>query len=256
MMNSRTKTALITGASQRIGRSIALALAADGWDIAIHYSRSSKQAAELGELIEATGQRAFTIRGDLSNAADLANIIPAATEALGPLGLMINNAALFEPDNIEDINDDSWRRHMDTNLKAPVFLTRDFAAQIPEDGTGAIINMIDQRVLKLRPDFVSYTLSKAALWTFTQTSAIALAPRIRVNAVSPGPTMANIRQSEAQFRQQCAETPLGYGPAPDEIAAAVKFIIAANSMTGEMITLDGGQHLPTYPQNLERSPHE
>ncbi len=255
-MTREIKTALVTGSGQRIGRSIALALVAEGWDVAVQYYSSGEEADQLCQEISARGQRAAAIRGNLSSLNDVASLISQARKALGPISCLINNASLFEPDEMGNISETSWDNHLNTNLRAPVFLSQEFANQLPDNVAGNIINIIDQRVIKLKPDYMSYTISKAALWAFTQTAAISLAPKIRVNAISPGPTIANYRQSEAQFKEQCKSMPLGYGSSPDEIANAARFILATPSMTGEMITIDGGQHLPSYPPNLEPDPYE
>ncbi len=203
------RAALVTGAAQRIGRAIALALAADGW-----------------------------------------------AAALGPLGCLVNNASSFENDTVATATRASWDEHIEVNLRAPLVLMQGFAAQLPEAASGAIINMLDQRVWSLTPYFVSYTVSKAALWTLTQSMALALAPRIRVNGIGPGPTLPSPRQSEEQFARQCAAVPLRRGTSPEEIAAAVRFILAAPAMTGQMIALDGGQHLGWGQQGAAAPPEE
>jgi NAD(P)-dependent dehydrogenase (short-subunit alcohol dehydrogenase family) len=169
--------------------------------------------------------------------------VPRAVAALGPLGCLVNNASSFENDAVATATRASWDEHIEVNLRAPLVLMQGFAAQLPEAASGAIINMLDQRVWSLTPYFVSYTVSKAGLWTLTQTMALALAPRIRVNGIGPGPTLPSPRQSEEQFARQCAAVPLRRGTSPEEIAAAVRFILAAPAMTGQMIALDGGQHL-------------
>ena len=173
----------------------------------------------------------------------MSSIIAQAGAALGPLTLLVNNASVFEPDDIGSLDEVGWERHFGVNLRAPVFLARDFAAQLPDGVDGAIINVIDQRVWKPTPHFLSYTLSKSALFTATQTMAQALAPRIRVNAVGPGPTLASSRQRRDDFARQGASVPLGHGPSPEEIAETVLFLATARSVTGQMIAVDGGQHL-------------
>ncbi|GLQ06250.1 SDR family oxidoreductase [Sneathiella chinensis] len=242
-----TKNALVTGAGKRIGRAIALKLAQEGWNIALHYNQSRQEAQDLARQIEALGVRTTCLQADLASPEQVAALIPQAADHLGPLTCLVNNASLFEPDDIGSIGPDSFRLHMAINLEAPVLLSRDFASQIEQAAPlqGNIINIVDQRVMNLRPDFMSYTLSKSALWTLTRTTAMALAPRIRVNAIGPGPTLANSRQSEESFRLQCQSVPLGYGANPDDIAEGVAFILKATSMTGEFIALDGGQHLPS-----------
>jgi NAD(P)-dependent dehydrogenase (short-subunit alcohol dehydrogenase family) len=175
--------------------------------------------------------------------------------ALGPLGCLVNNASVFENDTAATADRASWDAHIEVNLRAPFVLMQGFAAQLPETASGAIVNLLDQRVWSLTPYFVSYTVSKAALWTLTQTMALALAPRIRVNGIGPGPTLPSPRQSAAQFERQCAALPLRRGTTPDEIAAAIRFILAAPAMTGQMIALDGGQHLG-WAQEASRPPPE
>jgi NAD(P)-dependent dehydrogenase (short-subunit alcohol dehydrogenase family) len=237
--------ALITGGSLRIGRAITLALAADGWAVVIHYNRSADAALALAGEVTAAGGRAATIGADLSNAGDVENLMPGANRALGPVTALINNASLFERDEVGDVTVEGWDRQLAVNLRAPFFLSQAFAGQLPEGVAGNIVNLIDMRVWRLTPHFVSYTVAKAGLWTLTQTMAMALAPRgIRVNAIGPGPVLANERQTAAQFDQQWRSTPLGRGAHPEEIADGVRFILSAKAMTGQMIALDGGQHLP------------
>ncbi len=237
------RAALVTGAARRIGRAIALDLERDGWAVAVHYNDSAEAAQAVVAEIEAGGGRAITLRADLAREAQTAALIPAAREALGPLGCLINNASVFEPDSLDTAGRASWDRHIEPNLRAPLVLTQAFARALPEAAGGAVINLLDERVWNLTPHFLSYTLSKSGLWTLTRTLALALAPRIRVNAVGPGPALPSARQSAEEFARQCAAMPLGRGTTPEEIAAAVRFILAAKAMTGQMIALDGGQHL-------------
>jgi len=237
------KAALVTGGAQRIGRRIVERLAAQGYAVAIHCRRSTEEAQAMAERIVATGGRAAVVRGDLADGAAVERLVPEAVRALGSLTLLVNNASEFEPDSIESLSLDRWERHFAVNLRAPAFLARDFAAQLPADRHGCIVNVVDQRVLKPNPQFFSYTLTKAALFTATRTLAQALAPRIRVNAVGPGPTLASARQDADAFARQSAALPLGRGPTPDEIADAVLFLARARSVTGQMIAVDGGQHL-------------
>ncbi|MCB2107524.1 MAG: SDR family oxidoreductase [Rhodobacteraceae bacterium] len=237
------KTVLITGAARRIGRALAEFLAADGWRVAVHYHGSSDEAEDTVRAITAAGGEAKSVEADLADPQSVAGLIPAAVAAVGPLGCLINNASIFERDEIGSVSDQSWDSHLDINLRAPLFLSQAFAAQVPKAGHGAIINVIDQRVWNLTPHFVSYTVSKAGLWALTQTTALALAPRIRVNAIGPGPTLPSPRQNQAQFNVQSRAMPLGRGATPLEIAEAARYILGAGSMTGQMIALDGGQHL-------------
>ncbi len=237
------RAALVTGAGRRIGRAIALDLARTGWAVAVHYHASAQAAEEVVAEIAAGGGRAVALHAELSDQAQVAALVPDATAALGPLGCLINNAASFENDSIETADRASWDRHMEPNLRAPLVLTQAFARALPEAAGGAVINLLDQRVWNPTPFFLSYTLSKAGLWTLTQTLAMALAPRVRVNGIGPGQALPSARQTPEQFARQCAMMPLGRGTSPAEICTAVQFILAAKAMTGQMIALDGGQHL-------------
>lgn len=234
---------MITGAAHRIGRAIAFDLAANGYGVAVHYLNSKDKADEVVSSIQEVGGRAVAVQADLGDEDQVKTIIPAATEVLGPLSVLVNNASMFENDTVESCTRDSWDMHMDVNLRAPFVLSQMFAEQVPEGLEGSIINILDQRVWNLTPFFMSYTVSKAALWTLTQTLALALAPKVRVNGVGPGPTIKNERQSEDDFARQWSEIPMQRRVMPEEISDAVRFIINAPSMTGQMIALDGGQHL-------------
>lgn len=237
------KVALVTGAGKRIGRTMALALARAGWSVAVHYHQSREAAAETVADIERGGGTAVALAADLAREAEVETLVPLAAEALGPLTLLVNNASIFEMDVVDTATRASWDTHMETNLRAPFVLSQAFAAQLPDAAHGNIVNMIDQRVWKLTPYFMSYTVSKMGLWTLTRTLALALAPRIRVNGIGPGPALPSARQSDAQFAALCEAVPLRHGTSPDEIAAALMFILASPSMTGQMIALDGGEHL-------------
>lgn len=241
---SDTGAVLITGAARRIGRAIAEDMAARGWAVAVHYGGSEEAADSLVEAIQAKGGKAAAFRADLRHTHEVKALVRLAANELGPLSCLINNASVFEADSLSDVSEESWALHMDANLKAPVFLSQAFAHQLPGDREANIINIIDQRVWRLTPRFLSYTLSKAGLWTLTQTLAQALAPHnIRVNGIGPGPTLKNERQDEADFARQQKATLLGRGADLREIAAAIRFILETPSMTGQMIALDGGQHL-------------
>ncbi|MCC2649942.1 MAG: short chain dehydrogenase [Microvirga sp.] len=237
------RTVLVTGGAVRIGRAIVERLAAEGYAVAIHCHRSTEEAHALSRGLRAKGARVEVVVADLGDPATLGGLVRDARAALGPLALLVNNASAFEPDDIHSLDAALWERHFRINLGAPVFLARDFAAQVPEGAGGAVVNVIDQRVWKPTPQFFSYTLSKSALFTATQTLAQALAPRIRVNAVGPGPTLASRRQGRDDFLRQGASVPLGHGPRPEEIADAVLFLASARSITGQMLAVDGGQHL-------------
>ncbi len=238
-----TKTILITGAARRIGRTLALELAKDGWNVAVHCNHSRQDAETVAAEISKLGRRSCVVQGDLADAAVSERLISDATESLGPLTALINNASIFEPDEVGSITQASWSHHQDTNLRAPVMLAQSFARQLPENLEGNIINIIDQRVWKLNPRFFSYTNSKAALWAATQTLAQALAPRIRVNAIGPGPALPSVRMDIEEFKKQERLTLLGRGTSPAEISEAAKFILSQKALTGQMIALDGGQHL-------------
>jgi len=234
---------IITGAAKRIGRALAVDFASQGWGVAVHYNRSSQKAQELVSQITADGGRAVALQADLADVNKLHKLVKEAGDALGPITTLINNASLFASDDHLTLTPESWAAHMDINLRAPLFLAQALTAALPEGTAGNIINMIDQRVWRLTPRFLSYTTAKAGLWTLTQTLAQALAPQIRVNGIGPGPTLSNERQSEADFRKQTAATLLGSGPSLEEICATVRFILASSALTGQMIALDGGQHL-------------
>lgn len=239
---------LITGAAKRIGRSIALALAAEGRAIAVHYNGSDGDAEETVRAIEAAGGRAVAVQADLGDHDASVALLPRAAERLAtPIDVLVNNASLFENDNLRSVSRDSFDRHMSVNLRAPLFLAQQFADALPSDRTGNIVNLVDMRVRKPTPGFMSYTLSKAGLDMLTKTLAMALAPRVRVNAIGPGPVLPNERQTEEQFARQWRSTLLERGAEPEEIAAGVRFILSAPSLTGQMITLDGGQHIPWPP---------
>ncbi|HEY4163482.1 MAG TPA: SDR family oxidoreductase [Dongiaceae bacterium] len=237
------RTALITGSAKRLGRAIALAMAKSGWDIAVHYHESAEAAEATVAEIRALGRRAAVVKADLHREAEVERLIPEASKALGPISCLVNNASVFEMDKVDTATRESWDRHIETNLRAPLVLSQALARQLPEGIEGNIVNMLDQRVRKLTPYFLSYTVAKMGLWTLTRTLALALAPRIRVNGIGPGPTLPSPRQSEAQFRAQNEAVPLCHGATPEEIAAGVLFILSAPSMTGQMIALDGGEHL-------------
>lgn len=243
MAPSYPKAALVTGGGRRIGRAIALMLGGEGWAVAVHYRRSRAEAEAVAQEIAARGGRGLAIAADFTRETEVEALLARAAEALGPLGLLVNNASVFENDTALGVTRASWDLHLETNLRAPFVLMQHFARTLPAAADGVIVNILDERVWNLTPYFVSYTLSKAALWTLTQTLALALAPRIRVNGIGPGPTLPSQRQSEAQFHRQQAMMPLQRGTTPEEIAAAVRFILAAPAMTGQMIALDGGQHL-------------
>lgn len=236
-------TILITGAARRVGRFLARGLAAQGYRIAAHYRGSEEEARSLRRDIIADGGRCEIFKADLAIESEVANLVPAVAERLGPPDILINNASLFEKDSHFQSDRELWDRQMAVNLRAPFVLSRDFERHLPKDRHGLIVHMIDQRVLKPNPLFASYTLSKSALLTLTRTAAQAFAPRIRVNAIGPGPVMASHHQSDATFEAECAALPLGRGPSLQEILDGIRYLIATPSLTGQMLALDGGQHL-------------
>lgn len=237
------RVALVTGAAQRIGRAIALALAGEGFDIALHHHTSAAAAEATCAEIRQVGRRAMLLRADLADEAQTATLLPRVSAAFGPVGVLVNNASPFERDEWHDGDRASWDAHIEPGLRAPFVLMQQFAGMLPEAAEGVVVNMLDQRVWSITPHFVSYTVAKAGLWTLTQSMALALAPRIRVNGIGPGPALPNIRQTQEQFERQAASTPLRRGTSPEEIARAVLAILALPSMTGQMLALDGGQHL-------------
>ncbi len=235
--------ALVTGAALRIGRAIALDLAEHGWAVAVHYNQSAQEADAVVAKIRAAGGNAVVLQADLSKEAETESLMQRAVDALGPIGCLVNNASRFEHDDIETADRASWDAHLGTNLWAPLVLTQAMARLLPREHEGIVVNMLDQRVWNLTPHFLSYTVSKSGLWTLTRTLALALAPRIRVNAIGPGPTLANERQSDEQFRRQYESMPLRKPVDVSEICEAVRFLISTRSVTGQMIALDSGQHL-------------
>ncbi len=243
------RAALVTGGARRLGRAIALALAEAGFDVAVHCHASRGAAEATGAAVRQAGRRACVLPADLGREEAVGRLVPEAERALGPLGVLVNNASAFERDEWHDATRESWDAHLEPNLRAPFVLMQHFARALPASAEGVVINMIDQRVWSITPHFVSYTVSKAALWALTQSMALALAPRIRVNAIGPGPALPSARQTPAQFARQAGSVPLGHGTCPDEVARAVLAILALPALTGQMVALDGGQHLQWHPQH-------
>jgi NAD(P)-dependent dehydrogenase (short-subunit alcohol dehydrogenase family) len=241
--NEDSGTVLVTGAGRRLGRTIALDLAARGWRVGIHYGASAADALALVGDIARKGGQAAAFAADLGRLDALEPLIAACAEALGPPTCLINNAARFAWDTLETLDGASWQAHLDVNLRAPVFLTQAFAKALPDQSSGNVINLIDQKVLRPDPEYFSYTIAKAALWTATQTMAQALAPRIRVNAIAPGPVLKSEGQSQAEFELECRKTLLHRGVGAADLTAAIRFLLEAKSVTGQMIALDAGQHL-------------
>ncbi|MDF1607205.1 SDR family oxidoreductase [Hoeflea sp. YIM 152468] len=242
-MTSSKGTVLVTGAGRRVGKAIALDLAAHGYTIAIHANNSVEQAEAVAGSIRETGGVAEVFLADLSDGKAVKALHADISKRLGPPDIIINNASMFEHDDVRSMDEALFDKHFAIHLKAPALLAQSMAASLPEDRDGLIVNIIDQRVWKLTPRYFSYTLSKSALWTATQTMAQALAPRIRVNAIGPGPTLANERQKETDFARQAAKVLLEHGPELSEFGATIRYLHQARSVTGQMIALDGGQHL-------------
>jgi NAD(P)-dependent dehydrogenase (short-subunit alcohol dehydrogenase family) len=245
--------ALVTGAGKRLGREMALYLAKRGYDVAVHYASSRKEAEAVVKEIAALGRKAVALRADLLIETQVEKLVPMAVQGLGgPLTVLINNASIFEYDTVATVTRKSWDRHMESNLRAPFVLTQAFAAQVPAPklddhgepiAGGLVLNMIDQRVHKLTPEFLSYTLAKMGLWAMTRTTAQGLAPRVRVNGIGPGPTLQGARQSDESFVTQRGATILKRGSNPADITAALGFFLDSPAVTGQMISVDGGQHL-------------
>jgi len=232
--------ALVTGAGRRIGAALAMAAGQAGYDVIVHFHTSEAEAAEVASRIRALGRQAVTRRADLAAPAECAALADAAPR---PLTLLVNSASQFEDDSAQDFRVPAHDAMMAVNLRAPLLLSQAMAAALPPGRAGLIVNITDQRVWRLTPRYFTYTLSKAALWTATQTLAQALAPRIRVNAIGPGPTLPSPHQLPDVFAAQAAALALERGPTPDDIAAALAYLIGAEAVTGQMIAVDGGQHL-------------
>jgi len=237
------KTVLVTGAAKRLGRAIALDLAARGWNVAIHYNGSEDDADSAAQAVRAFGGDAAILQCDLSKEAETVTLVDRAVKELGPLTALINSASLFENDDWQSASRKTWDEHIEINLRAPLVLSQAFAKQLPENAKGNIINIIDQRVLKPTPQFLSYSVSKAGLHWLTTTLAQGMGPRIRVNAVGPGPTLKNPRQADSDFNRQRDATILKHGADPADICGAVRYLLEAEAITGQMLAVDGGQHL-------------
>jgi NAD(P)-dependent dehydrogenase (short-subunit alcohol dehydrogenase family) len=244
---SERGAALVTGAGRRIGRVLALEAARAGFDVAVHYRAGRPDAGDdaqaVADEIAALGRKAVVLDAELTDEVQTAGLVDRAAQALGPVTLLVNSASTFEDDRLASATRDSWDAHLDANLRAPIVLAQAFAGALPSEGNGLIVNIIDQRVLRPNPQFFSYSLSKAGLWWATQTMAQDLAPRIRVNAIGPGPTLASVHQAPGEFEREAAGIPLERAVSPDDIAAALRYLIDARSVTGQMIAVDAGQHL-------------
>ena len=256
MIKQNSKTVLVTGGGQRIGRAISLALADDGWQVAVHFNSSLEQATEVVDEIAHSGNIAMAVQADLTNEEAVTSLISNISGELAPVTAVINNASIFEEDTVKNVTKDSWDRHLAINLRAPFILTQSLAKNLNNGQKGNVINIVDQRVENLTPYFTSYTLSKSALWMLTKATASALAPNIRVNAIGPGPTLPSARQSQLQFDKQVALTPLEVQVNVEEISNAVRFILATPSMTGQLLSIDSGQHLGWAQPGQVDSPDE
>ena len=247
------KRALVTGAGQRLGRAMALYLADRGYDVGVHYATSAEGAEDVVRLIEGLGRRAVALQADLLDDAATRDLLPRAVKALGgPITCLVNNASIFEHDTVHTATDESWEKHIGSNLRAPFLLTQAMAAQGLEAETdtagepravGLILNMVDQRVRNLTPEFMTYTIAKMGLWAMTRTTAQGLAPAIRVNAIGPGPTLQAEGQTQENFDRQRSKTVLKRGSNPEDITAALGYFLDAPAITGQLICVDGGQHL-------------
>lgn len=244
--------ALVTGAGDRLGRAMSVRLAQLGFNVVVHFATNEAGASETAKLVETAGRRAVVLQVDLTDLDAAEALVGRATDLIGPLGVLVNNASIFEYDTLQSATRDSWMKHINTNLHAPFLLTQAFAAQViggEVDNNGeaiasaCVVNMVDQRVRKLTPEFMTYTIAKMGLWAFTQTAAQSLAPDIRVNAIGPGPTLQGARQSDDHFERQRANTILKRGSNADDILTALEYLVKSPSITGQLICVDGGQHL-------------
>lgn len=254
--DSYPQAALVTGAGKRIGRVLAMALAHEGYAVAVHYNKSAAEAQSVVRAIHDKGGKAAAFKADLMVESEVEELLPAAKAKLGTIGVLVNNASTFEWDTALSTSRDSWDKAIEPNLRAPFVLCQAFARNLPDEAGGLIVNMLDERVWNLTQYFTSYTVAKAGLWTLTQTLALAFAPRIRVNGIGPGPALPSPRQTQAEFDRMAASMPLGRGTSPEEIADAFRFLLKAPSVTGQMIALDGGQHLGWALPQERKAPKE
>lgn len=254
--DSYPQAALVTGAGKRIGRVLAMALAHEGYAVAVHYNKSAAEAQSVVRAIHDKGGKAAAFKADLMVESEVEELLPAAKAKLGTIGVLVNNASTFEWDTALSTSRDSWDKAIEPNLRAPFVLSQAFARNLPDEAGGLIVNMLDERVWNLTQYFTSYTVAKAGLWTLTQTLALAFAPRIRVNGIGPGPALPSPRQTQAEFDRMAASMPLGRGTSPEEIADAFRFLLKAPSVTGQMIALDGGQHLGWALPQERKAPKE
>jgi NAD(P)-dependent dehydrogenase (short-subunit alcohol dehydrogenase family) len=253
--NQPPQTALVTGAADRIGAAMARALAGAGYAVVVHHRGGADKAKALVAEIEESGGIAASLKADLALPRQRDTLIAKAAKFFGPLTVLVNNASSFEPDSVIDLDQSLWDRHFAIHAAAPAFLARDFAAQLPDGEQGNIVNIVDERILRLTPNYFSYTLSKATLWTMTKTMAQSLAPRIRVNAIGPGPTLPDAGQSEAAFKRNQASAMLGYGADPPDVTEALLYLLNAPAVTGQMLAIDGGRHLD-FPSTRKPTPRK
>ena len=235
--------AIVTGGSKRIGKSIVKKLSFLGWKVIIHYNSNKNDALSLQKEIQKKGGAASIIKANLNSSKATEELISKSEKKFGKLTLLVNNASIFENDSVHSLTIDTWDTHNNVNTKAPLLLSQSFAKLLPKKEPGVIINIIDQRVFSPRPDFISYSSSKNSLFWLTKVLAQALSPKIRVCAIGPGPTLKGARQTDNDFKNQSQSVPLGNGSSPEDISQAIEFILNASSFTGQMITLDGGEHL-------------
>ena len=245
----KNKNLLITGGATRVGKAIALHFAERGWNIALHYFRSSSKAKKLKKIIEENNVKVALIKADLKNSKQTEKIVPLARKKLGTIDCLVNNAALFEKDDIANFSIKSWNDHLNINLLAPAILTKQFAKQASKKSVSNIVNIIDQRIFKLTPFFMSYTISKSGLQTLTKTMAMRLGPNIKVNAIAPGPTIKSKRQTDRHFRNQVRSTLLKKSVKLEDICNSVEFLINNSSVTGQIIAVDSGQNLSWNKKN-------
>jgi len=248
--SGRAPVALVTGAGRRLGRAIALGMARAGWDIAVHYRASEAEAQQVADEIRALGRRAATLHAELADEAAVRRLLPAAIEALGAVDCVVNNASLFDYDSAADFSMQKLDAHMHANVAAPLLLAQALHAATPDGAQAAVVNLLDQKLYNLNPDFLSYTLSKAALHTATTMLAQALAPKVRVVGVAPGITLVSGEQSEAGFEKAHTQTPLGRSSTPEDIVQAVLYAATARAVTGTTLLVDGGQHLLPLPRDV------
>jgi len=253
--DSYPQAALVTGGARRIGRALAIDLAAQGYAVALHYHASEAQALSAVAEIAAAGGKAAAVRADLSKEEEMQGLIARCEAQLGPLGILVNNASIFEYDDVNTADRDSWHAHIEPNLRAPLVLSQRFAERLPQGQGGLIVNMLDSRVINPTPRYLSYTVSKVALWSLTQSLAQALSPRIRVNGIGPGPVLPSLGQSDEEFLKRCEGLPLRRPASLEEICAALRFLVSVRSVTGQMIAMDGGNHLASISMQQLMPPH-